>query len=1009
MLSFTPLLGAQSNSTASQSLLELDGGVKVLVDVGWDEGFNVEDLRRLERQIPTLSIILLTHATTAHIAAFAHCCKHFPLFTGIPIYATTPVISLGRTLLQDLYASTPLASTIIPTASLSESSYSYSSSDQNRPHLLLQPPTAEEIATYFSLIHPLKYSQPHQPLPSPFSPPLNGLTITAYNAGHTLGGTIWHIQHGMESIVYAVDWNLIRENVLSGAAWLGGAGAGGGEVIEQLRKPTALVCSSRGAEKQTLPGGRKTRDDLLLDMIRNAIGRGGTVLIPTDTSARVLELAYLLEHTWREESASVGGSSTLKNAKLYLASKTVGATMRYARSMLEWMDESVTRELEAEGNSNATQQHKRTDSRRMTSGVTYNSEGKDDTSGKNTGPFDFKYLKLLERRREVERALSNQTGQVILASDTSLEWGFSKEVLRKIAGNPANLIILTERPSGSLDVANGGRKSALGRMLWEWYEERSDGVAMEAGSDGGNLEQVHTGGRYIEISDTHQEPLEGKELLIYQQYLATQRQLQNTIQSNNGTSLETSADVVDETSSTSSSSDDSDSEQQGKALNISATLAHSNRNKSGLSTEELGVNILLRCKGVYDYDVRGKKGRERMFPFVAKRKRADDFGELIRPEEYLRAEERDDVDGQDMRVSAAAHENKLGQKRKWDNAGLQEDSLQRRMSSGVNKRRQAGNGPNRREQDYTTNGGAHLNGHDETLNGGESDVSEDDSDDSSDIGPSKVTYATDTIQVSLRIAYVDFSGLHDKRSLSMMIPLIQPRKLVLVGGAKDETLSLADECRKQLLAKTGGWTEGLAVDVFTPLVGQTIDASVDTNAWTVRLSDLLVKRLHWQNVRGLAVVTLTGLLASTATEDITQGETNKNKKQKLIDNETQARDIDESPIASEKTPEIPPTLDVLPASMAAATRSIAQSLHVGDLRLADLRKLLHSSGHTAEFRGEGTLLIDGVVAVRKTATGKIEVEGGGLMSGEPRSRRIEGTFHAVKKKVYEGLAVVAGG
>jgi hypothetical protein len=39
----------------------------------------------------------------------------------------------------------------------------------------------------------------------------------------------------MESIVYAVDWNLVRENVLSGAAWLGGAGAGGGEVIEQLR------------------------------------------------------------------------------------------------------------------------------------------------------------------------------------------------------------------------------------------------------------------------------------------------------------------------------------------------------------------------------------------------------------------------------------------------------------------------------------------------------------------------------------------------------------------------------------------------------------------------------------------------------------------------------------------------------------------------------------------------------------------------------------------------------
>ncbi len=49
MFSFTPLLGAQSASTASQSLLELDGGIKVLVDVGWDESFDVGDLKELER------------------------------------------------------------------------------------------------------------------------------------------------------------------------------------------------------------------------------------------------------------------------------------------------------------------------------------------------------------------------------------------------------------------------------------------------------------------------------------------------------------------------------------------------------------------------------------------------------------------------------------------------------------------------------------------------------------------------------------------------------------------------------------------------------------------------------------------------------------------------------------------------------------------------------------------------------------------------------------------------
>lgn len=49
MFTFCPLQGALSESTASQSLLELDGGVKVLIDVGWDETFDVEKLKELEK------------------------------------------------------------------------------------------------------------------------------------------------------------------------------------------------------------------------------------------------------------------------------------------------------------------------------------------------------------------------------------------------------------------------------------------------------------------------------------------------------------------------------------------------------------------------------------------------------------------------------------------------------------------------------------------------------------------------------------------------------------------------------------------------------------------------------------------------------------------------------------------------------------------------------------------------------------------------------------------------
>lgn len=48
MFTFSPLLGAQSASPASQSLLEFDGGVRILIDVGWDETFDAGKLRQIE-------------------------------------------------------------------------------------------------------------------------------------------------------------------------------------------------------------------------------------------------------------------------------------------------------------------------------------------------------------------------------------------------------------------------------------------------------------------------------------------------------------------------------------------------------------------------------------------------------------------------------------------------------------------------------------------------------------------------------------------------------------------------------------------------------------------------------------------------------------------------------------------------------------------------------------------------------------------------------------------------
>ncbi|KAF2151166.1 hypothetical protein K461DRAFT_258171 [Myriangium duriaei CBS 260.36] len=962
MFTFTPLLGAQSDSAASQSLLELDGGIKILIDVGWDDSYDVESLQALESQISSISFVLLTHPTIDHLGAFAHLCKHVPQFKSIPAYATSPVISLGRTLLQDLYASSPRAATIVPSAALAEAVYS-SATGTLPPSILLQAPTSEEIAGYFSLINPLKYSQPLQPIASPFSPSVDGVTITAYSAGHTLGGTIWHIQHGLESIIYAVDWNQAKENTLSGAAWLGGAG-GGAEILEPLRRPTAMICSSKGIERPHVPGGRRKRDDRLLEAIDKTVSSGGVVLIPSDSSARILELAYIVEQHWRKQLAS-DANGVYKSAKAHLASKTAGSTLRFARSMVEWMDDGLVREMEA---ANDAQKGQR------------GGEEKIDQT-----PFDFRHIKLVERKTRLQRVLIEKAPGVILASNSSLDWGLSVDILQNLCADPKNLVILTEQQNVLLDATT----NTISAQLWRIWE------SSVRDRNSSTTEVIRRGD--VQVTATHSETqlLQGDELSIYQQYLARRRQMQSTQQGDDLVTginpAEAAAD--DQSSASSESSDESDNEQQGRALNLTAAMNQSKR-KVGLTDEELGINILIRKKNVYDYDVRGKRGREKMFPFASKRSKDDEYGDIIRPEDYLRAEERDE-DAQ-AETTKQDESTTMGQKRKWDDSASKAQDA-RRQKKNTGKRQRTTDGQGLTSSTRVTNG--------DTADGTD-DSSDSDSDseaeDLTPTSPQKIIFKSVPVTITMGICHIDFSGLHEKRDLQMLIPMIKPRKLVITSGRADETHTLAEDCRVLLHEEDA---VGAARIVFTPRTGETVDASVDTNAWSVKLTRDLVKRLAWQTVKGLGVVAVTARLGvaapMTAGEDEDEADEQRKKKLKLL--QEPGAGTEGTPAEDGGTREV--VLDILPSTSAVASVLTTQPIHVGDLRLADLRRLMQASGHLAEFRGEGTLLIDGFVIVRKSAGGRIDVESGAYAGVAGGRYDAAGSFFDVRRKIYEGLAV----
>ena len=86
-----------------------------------------------------------------------------------------------------------------------------------------------------------------------------GITITPFNAGHTLGGTIWKIRSpSYGTILYAVNMNHMRERHLDGTVLIRQAGG----IFEPLARPDLFITDADRAN--VITSRRKDRDASLI-------------------------------------------------------------------------------------------------------------------------------------------------------------------------------------------------------------------------------------------------------------------------------------------------------------------------------------------------------------------------------------------------------------------------------------------------------------------------------------------------------------------------------------------------------------------------------------------------------------------------------------------------------------------------------------------------------------------------------------------------------------------------
>lgn len=873
-----------------------------------------------------------------HIGAYVHCCKHVPGFNRIPVYATEPVITLGRVLILDLYASNPVASSTLPLSTLGELDPEVSKvRDDEGTQILFPRPSSNEIAECFSRVQSVKYSQPLQPQSTSASPLPEGLTVTAFPAGYTLGGSIWQIQYGREAVVYAVDWSLAKEHLIPGAEWLKHDVEAGIEVVDPLYQPTSLICSSKNTVSAA--GGTEdintNRDEVIIAHLRASLSQSGTVLIPCDADARMLEIAFALDKVWGDLQHEV----TFGSSQVFLASAGAEGLLKQVQTLLEWMNPSLLKELERRRNQKQTYGNRSNDTSRA-------------------DPKLFNFIKPLGRSEHVQSALASHGPKVFIASDSSLNAGFAKDILLNICSDARSTLLLTQRPTFLFQASQPLSKQACSLHSALWPRLTQDRT-----SDGAEI--------LVEMSSARLSSLSEAQVTIYQKYLEKLREAELSV--NEGPSeaiVENEAGTLEEEASESSESEDSDSEYQGRLLSSLAHPRHRGRRVS--ADEELSIKVLLGGH-VHDYYMADKKKRKnKLFPYVPPKPfRFDDFGEYIDPKEFLQPHEREDIRQRKLQ--------KRSKKQETASDRLANPRLQDRASSEA--RLEDGDNSDESEAEI------------------QEEVEKDE--DFGSTEPQSVTFETEPLDLSLQTAYVDFSALHDMRTMQMLLPHVKPRNLIITGGDDFETSALAIECGNLFPPVGDDGRMSISVNVHAPIDGVAVDATADTDAWVTKQDPRLSNAQQWRRFSRFQISFSNGKmkpdLAASRFAD------RSNKRQKL----QQSNATGEEPDKTNANGRVSTMFSVSARQKPIAGKSV-QEIHFGDINLRQLQQILQMDGCVADLQGSGTLIVNGSVIVRKHAKGQVDLDGGDSTMPSPSGddKSMDESQYLAKERVYQMLAVL---
>ncbi|KAF8165522.1 beta-lactamase-like protein [Crassisporium funariophilum] len=738
MITFTPLSGSARSSctTPLAYILQIDD-VRILIDCGspdWApepspfeqhppesedaQPVWTEYCQALQKCAPSIDLVLLSHGDLAHCGLYPWAYSRWGL--KAPAYTTLPVQAMGRIAVTEDVEGLRDEEDVGDEKPASQENGGENGEGSQEPALPVENAKGKCIATVievqdaFDSFNTLRYSQPTH-----LQGKCQGLTITPFNAGHTLGGTIWKIRSPSSgTIIYAVNMNHMRERHLDGTVLIRQAAGG---IFEPLARPDLLITDADRAP--VITSRRKDRDAALIDTITATLTSRSSLLLPCDSSTRILELLVLLDQHWNY--------SRLRYP-ICLLSRTGREMLTFVRSMMEWLGGTISKEDVGEEGTGRQQNNKR--------------RRDDDNEEDALGAFAlrFKHVEFFPNPQALLQTYSSKDPKLILAVPASLSHGPSRHLFSDFAAVTDNVVLLTGR----------GEEGTLGRALFEkWDSFQRPEDKWDKGKIGRNVMMDGA----IKLKMSRKVPLQGLELELYQQKERLARDKEAAHQAalaRNQRMLEADEDESD--SDSDSDADEEDEVEQalgGEVMDTDPDAAGTGegagekRRKNdkgmdgadwldgdeGLTKQLLSFDIYLKgnvSKSTSFFKSAGQSQRFRMFPYVEKKRRVDDYGETIDVGMWLRK-------GKALEEEAESEEVK----------------------------------------DYKRR----------TL-------AEEDAKKAIDEPPSKYVTNEVEVQLACRLLFVDMEGLNDGRAVKTIVPQVNPRKMIIVHAPSAATDALIESC-----------------------------------------------------------------------------------------------------------------------------------------------------------------------------------------------------------------------